>query len=76
MASVVAVQPAVRSDTYTFTSDLAVAWGGAMTFDLVVVVMTLVKTIKINRRTGGGYALTRVLMRDGKSASRHASESC
>lgn len=44
---------------------LAAAWSTVMIFDLIVVVMTLVRTIKINRRSGKKHALTRVLMRDG-----------
>jgi len=37
-----------------------------MIFDLVVVVMTLVKTIQINRRSGKDRTLTHVLIRDGE----------
>ncbi|KAF9788461.1 hypothetical protein BJ322DRAFT_635405 [Thelephora terrestris] len=44
---------------------LAVAWSTVMIFDLIVVVMTSVRTIKINRRSGKNHTLPRVLMRDG-----------
>ncbi|KAF9780089.1 hypothetical protein BJ322DRAFT_310118 [Thelephora terrestris] len=44
---------------------LAVAWGGLMVFDFITVIMTLVKTIQINRRCGRGHAIIQVLMRDG-----------
>ena len=40
-----------------------------MIFDLIVIVMTLVKTIRINRRSGGGQTLAHILMRDGKGFS-------
>ena len=38
-----------------------------MFFDLIVVTMTLVKTVQLNRRSGGGYTIVYILMRDGKS---------
>lgn len=52
---------------------LAVAWSTVMIFDLIVVVMTFVRTIKINRRSGKKHTLTQVLMRDGKVISCNAS---
>ena len=52
--------------TYS-VKDLAVAWCGPMVFDLIVVVMTLVKTIQIDRMSGRDRTLTHVLIRDGKS---------
>lgn len=39
-----------------------------MVFDLIVVVMTTVRTIQINR-IGGGHKLAHILMRDGESVS-------
>ncbi|KAF9652457.1 hypothetical protein BDM02DRAFT_2748113 [Thelephora ganbajun] len=44
---------------------LAVAWCGVVVFDLVVVIMTLVRTIQINRRSGKDRTLTHILIRDG-----------
>jgi hypothetical protein len=46
-----------------------VAWSTVMIFDLVVIVMTLVRTIQINRRSGEKRTLKHVLMQDGKSIS-------
>ena len=40
-----------------------------MLFDLVVVIMTLVRTIKINKASGGDRTLIHVLIRDGKRIS-------
>lgn len=48
---------------------LAVAWSGIVVFDLVVISMTLARTIQINRRSGRDRTLTRILIRDGKGAS-------
>lgn len=44
------------------------AWSSVVIFDLVGVVMTLVKKIQINRRGGKDLTLTNVLIRDGKNA--------
>ena len=65
----VAVPSAIRSSTDNIAPGLAVAWSTVMIFDLIVVAMTLVRTIKINRRSGKNRALTCVLMRDGKRIS-------
>ncbi|KAF9785826.1 hypothetical protein BJ322DRAFT_743865 [Thelephora terrestris] len=43
----------------------AVAWCCVMLFDLIVVAMTLVRTIQINRRDGKERTLVNLLMRDG-----------
>lgn len=51
---------------YGSAQGLAVAWCSVLIFDLIVVVMTLVKTVQINRRSGKEHTLTHVLMRDGK----------
>lgn len=64
----VAVPSAIHSGTDKISPGLAVAWSTVMIFDLIVVLMTLVRTIKINR-SGKHHALTRVLMRDGKGIS-------
>ena len=48
------------------------AWCGVMIFDLIVVVMTLVRTIQINRRSGKDRTLTHVLIRDGKHTYRES----
>lgn len=48
------------------------AWSTVMIFDLIVVVMTLIRTIQINRRSGKDHILTRALMRDGKIISWNA----
>ena len=53
--------------TYGSVQGLAVAWCGVMVFDLVVVVMTLARTIKINKRSGKDRTLTHVLIRDGEN---------
>jgi len=44
---------------------LAVGWGSVMIFDLVVIILTLVRTIRIKRRSGKDRSLTHVLIRDG-----------
>ena len=43
------------------------AWGGVMIFDIVVFVMTLVRTIQISRRSGKDRTLVHILIRDGKN---------
>ena len=43
------------------------AWSNVLVFDLIVVMLTLAKTIKINRSSGGDRTLTHVLIRDGKT---------
>ena len=40
-----------------------------MLFDLIVVIMTLVRTIRINQTSGGDRTLIHVLIRDGKRTS-------
>lgn len=40
-----------------------------MLFDLIVVIMTLVRTIRINQTSGGDRTLIHVLIRDGKRIS-------
>ena len=40
-----------------------------MVFDLVVVSLTLVRVIQINRMGGGRHTLTHLLVRDGKKIS-------
>ena len=59
----------IRSGTYSSASGLAVAWCAVIIFDLVVVVMTLVRTIQINQRSGKNRTLTHVLIRDGENVS-------
>lgn len=44
---------------------LAVVWCSVMVFDLVVVLLTLVRVIILNRGTGGSHTLTELLVRDG-----------
>lgn len=44
-----------------------------MIFHLVVVVLTLARTIQIKRRSGKDRTLTHVLIRDGKNISQNAS---
>ena len=53
---------------YGSVQGLAIVWCGVMAFDLVVVVMTLVRTIQINKRSGKDRTLTQVLIRDGESS--------
>lgn len=54
-------------DAYSTTKGLAVLWGAVVAFDFIVVVMTLIRVIQINRGSGGSHTLTYLLMRDGKS---------
>lgn len=70
----VAISLAIRYCTDGSAQGLAVAWSTVMIFDIIVVVMTFVRTIKINRKSGKKHSLTRVLMRDGKVISCNASE--
>lgn len=65
----IVIPPAIFYSAYGPTQGLAVLWGAVMAFDLIVVVMTLVKIIPINRTSGGSHTLTRLLMRDGKRIS-------
>lgn len=45
---------------------LAISWGTVMIFDLIVVAMTLVKTIQLNwGGASGGRTIIHILMRDG-----------
>jgi hypothetical protein len=60
----VVIPLAIRSDTYGSSLGLAVAWGSVMTLDFIVVAMTLVKTIRLNRRGGGRHTIIYILMRD------------
>lgn len=62
----VAVLTSVCSNAYGIVEGLAVIWGSVMIFDLVVVVLTLARTMKIKRRSGKGHTLTHILMRDGR----------
>lgn len=62
----VAVLKAVCPDAHGSAEGLAVIWGGVMVFHLVVVVLTLVKTIQIKRRSGKDHTLTHLLIRDGR----------
>lgn len=57
------------SNSYDYAQGLAVAWSTIVIFDLVVVIMTLVKTITINRQSGKDCTLTGILIRDGKGNS-------
>lgn len=44
---------------------VAVIWGCVLVFDFVVVILTLVKTLQLKRRSGENHTLVHVLMRDG-----------
>ena len=54
-------------DAYNPNQDTAVTWGGVMIFDFVVVVLTIIRTMKIKRRSRKVHTLTDLLMRDGES---------
>lgn len=69
-----AVFSSARSNTRGSTQGLAVAWSNIVIFDLVVVVMTLVRTIQINRRSVRDHTLTHLLIRDGENIDRTAFE--
>ncbi|KAF9778768.1 hypothetical protein BJ322DRAFT_491912 [Thelephora terrestris] len=51
--------------SWTRSWRLAAAWCSVMIFDLVVAIMTLLRTMKISRRSRADHMLTYVLMRDG-----------
>jgi hypothetical protein len=59
----------IFSYAHEHTQGLAVLWGAAVAFDLIVVVMTLVRVVPINRSAGGRHTFIALLMRDGKRVS-------
>ena len=64
------------SDAYRTDEGLAVSWGSLMVFHIVVLALTLVKTIQIKRRSGRDHTLTHVLLRDGMNASLDLYHQC
>ena len=63
------VLSAIRSDRYGSAQGFAVAWSNVVLFDFIVVIMTLVKVMQINQRSGKNHTLTHVLIRDGERVS-------
>ena len=62
---------AICSSTYDIAEGFAVAWCGVAVFDFIVVIMTLVRTVQINR-SSSDHSLTHILIRDGESIHRRS----
>lgn len=60
---------ATHPDADAPLQDLVAGWCGVLGFDIIVVLMTLVKTIQIHRGSGGVRTLFHVLLRDGERPS-------